>query len=318
MHLPITTEYGNDEWETSPEKFYLFTPKTTAKYYFYGTGGSHIGVSLGGFYTQDNNSFEELKDQDFSTFGYNETAKKKSWNLIKGHTYLIGVYLDDGKNEDFISSGSLEESLSFIISTTDPSPSTSNSASSGSSSSSSSRNLNALYSTSTRNSGSSSSSSSSSSGYSTGDSRSAGSGSTSADYVKTGSDTVRYDATNVSSKATTAKVPATVKIGGKTYRVTTIAAGAFAGNTKLKSVTVGSNVKTIKSGAFKGCTNLKTLTLSTTKLTKKSVKGSLKGSSVKTINAPASKVDAYSKAFAKSNSGSKGKVNVKAKAKSKK
>ena len=58
-----------------------------------------------------------------------------------------------------------------------------------------------------------------SSGFTKGDSRTAGKGSSKAEYVKTGKDTVRYDATGISKKAKKAVVPSTVKIGGKTYNL---------------------------------------------------------------------------------------------------
>ena len=58
----------------------------------------------------------------------------------------------------------------------------------------------------------------------------------------------------------------------------------------------------IDSGAFKD-SKVTTLTIKTTKLTKKSVKGSLKGGKVTKIKAPGSKKKAYKKAFAAGNSG---------------
>lgn len=90
---------------------------------------------------------------------------------------------------------------------------------------------------------------------------------------------------------TKAAVPAAVTLDGISYRVTGIAAGAFSGCTKLKTVTIGKNVidigknvtdigkkafsgcrkltkvtvpgkvKTIGSQAFSGCTGLKTDTI---------------------------------------------------------
>ena len=185
--------------------------------------------------------------------------------------------------------------------------------SSSSSNSSSSLNRNILSSTSSSSSSrSSSSSSSSSSSFSKGDSETGGSGSSKADYVKTGTNTVRYDASQVSSKATKATVPATVKIDGKTYKVTTISAEAFAGNTKIKEITIGKNVKKIAEGAVNGCKNLKTLTVRSKNFTKKGVQGALKGANIKSIGVPPSKVDAYKNIFTKSNTKNGSKPNVKA------
>ena len=76
------------------------------------------------------------------------------------------------------------------------------------------------------------------------------------------------------------KIPATVKINNKNYKVTGISAKAF-----------------------KSAKSVKTLKVKTKKLTKASVKNSLKGSKVVVVKAPKAKVKAYTKYFAKSNSG---------------
>ena len=60
----------------------------------------------------------------------------------------------------------------------------------------------------------------------------------------------------------TVAIPATVKIGGKSYKVTKIAAKAFQNCTKLKKVTIGKNVTTIGANAFKGCKKLASVTIS--------------------------------------------------------
>ena len=170
---------------------------------------------------------------------------------------------------------------------------------SGSSSSSSSK------------SSSSSSSNSSSSSYDKGDVKTASKGASKAEYKKISKTAVRYEATDISDKATKAVVPATVKIGGKIYKVTSIAPKAFAGKKNLKSLTIGKNVKKIGAEAVSKCLKLKTITLNTNGLTKKNVKNSLKGSSVNTIKASDKKVDVYGKIFTKANAGKK--ANVKAK-----
>ena len=70
-------------------------------------------------------------------------------------------------------------------------------------------------------------------------------------YKVAGSSKVTYTA---KKKATaTVTVPATVKVNGKTYKVTTIAANAFTGNKKMKKITVGKNIDTIGKNAFKNC-----------------------------------------------------------------
>ena len=67
-------------------------------------------------------------------------------------------------------------------------------------------------------------------------------------------------------------IPNTIKVSGKTYKVTEIKAGAFKDMKKLTAVTIGENVKTIGKSAFQNCEKLKTITIKTKKLTSSSVK----------------------------------------------
>lgn len=76
-------------------------------------------------------------------------------------------------------------------------------------------------------------------------------------------------------------VPATVKINNKAFKVTQINSKAFTGK-KIRTVTVGANVKTIKANAFKSSRVTK-IVVKSKLLTKKTVKKSLKGSKVKII-----------------------------------
>lgn len=64
-----------------------------------------------------------------------------------------------------------------------------------------------------------------------------------------------------SGKVTTVKIPASVKINGITYKVTSIAAQAFKNNKRITKVSIGGNVTSIGQCAFSGCTKLKTVTL---------------------------------------------------------
>lgn len=64
-----------------------------------------------------------------------------------------------------------------------------------------------------------------------------------------------------SSSATSLSVPATVQYGGKRYKVTAISSSAFQGNTRLKSIIIGSNVTIIGTSSFFGCTALSSVTL---------------------------------------------------------
>lgn len=63
------------------------------------------------------------------------------------------------------------------------------------------------------------------------------------------------------SKSKTITIPATVKIGNTTYKVTSIAANALKGNKKLTKVTIGKNVTSIGKGAFQNCTALTRITV---------------------------------------------------------
>lgn len=61
-------------------------------------------------------------------------------------------------------------------------------------------------------------------------------------------------------------VPATVRIGAKSFKVAFVGSGACQGCPKVANVTIGSNVKEIHSKAFYNCKKLKKVTIKTTKL----------------------------------------------------
>ena len=94
-------------------------------------------------------------------------------------------------------------------------------------------------------------------------------------------------------------VPAKVKIGKKTYKVTKLADYAFKGNRKLKKLTLPKNCSYIGTEVFSGCTKLKTLTIRSTKLTAQTVAdNAFQGMSKKTvIKVPKSKLKEYRKLF---------------------
>jgi beta-galactosidase len=92
-------------------------------------------------------------------------------------------------------------------------------------------------------------------------------------------------------------VPATVKIDGLIYRVTSISNKAFKNNKKLTKVTIGKNVKTIGKAAFAKDAKLKSILVKSTVLTKVG-KGALKGVSGSCkIKVSAKKWKAYKKLF---------------------
>lgn len=87
-----------------------------------------------------------------------------------------------------------------------------------------------------------------------------------------------------------------------------VGAKAFSGCKKLASVQLGTGVARIGKQAFKGCKKLKTLIVKSSKLTRAGVKGSLKGSKLKTVRCKkvtSVRKSLYKDYFAKGNSGRK-------------
>lgn len=108
------------------------------------------------------------------------------------------------------------------------------------------------------------------------------------------SNTVEYKAP-LNNKKATVTVPATVKVSGVTYKVTSIAKNAFKNNKKLKKITIGANITTIGANAFAGCKNLKTVDIKSKKL-KRVGKNAFKGIHKKAVfKVPAKKLKAYKK-----------------------
>ncbi len=96
-------------------------------------------------------------------------------------------------------------------------------------------------------------------------------------------------------------IPATVKANDTSYKVTAIKASAFKNRTKLKKLTIGTNVRMIGKNAFYGCKNLKTIIIKTTKLTSSSVKDKAFKNIYKkaTIKCPRAKLKEYKKLLLK-------------------
>ena len=86
-------------------------------------------------------------------------------------------------------------------------------------------------------------------------------------YQVTGASTVTWLGT-INNNAAVLKIPAAVKINGKKYKVTAVAANACKNNRKLKKVVIGKNVQTIGKKAFFGCSSLKTVRIKSQVLTK--------------------------------------------------
>ena len=104
------------------------------------------------------------------------------------------------------------------------------------------------------------------------------------------------------AKKAKVSIPATVKYLGKKYKVTAIGASAFKSNKKLKSVTIGKNVKVIGKKAFCKDSKLSSVTIKSKLLKASKVgKNAFKGVSKSVVfKVPAAKKKAYSKIIAKS------------------
>ncbi len=94
-------------------------------------------------------------------------------------------------------------------------------------------------------------------------------------------------------------IPATVKIQGKKYKVTEIAAKAFMNCKKLKQVVIGKNVKKIGNQAFYGCSKLSKIQFKGTAITKIGKNAMKKTSAKIKVTAPAKKKTVYCKLIKK-------------------
>ena len=103
----------------------------------------------------------------------------------------------------------------------------------------------------------------------------------------------------VKKAATSATIPATVKVKGTAYKVTAIGKAAFKNDKKLTKVTIGKNVKTIGAKAFYKNSKLKNVVIKTKQLSavgKNAFKGIVKKAY---LNVPNKKAAAYKKVFNK-------------------
>ena len=119
--------------------------------------------------------------------------------------------------------------------------------------------------------------------------------STGAVYKVTGKNTVEY--VKATTKKASRTIPSTVKLKGIKCQVTSIAAKAFKGDTKIKTVVIPSTVRKIGKEAFAKCKNLKKITIKTAYLSSKKVgANAFKGIHVKaTIKVPKKQKKAYQK-----------------------
>ena len=111
---------------------------------------------------------------------------------------------------------------------------------------------------------------------------------------------------------TSLEVGNTVKIKGKSFKVTAIGNNAFHGYKKLKSVSVGKNVKKIGTKAFYGCKNLKKIIIKNKQLQAKKVGNkAFKGIYSKVnIKVPKPKLKSYKKILRAKGVGKRAKIHT--------
>lgn len=100
-------------------------------------------------------------------------------------------------------------------------------------------------------------------------------------------------------KGKTVNIPDTITVGGKVYKITSIAANACRDNTKITKLVIGKNVKKIGKEAFRNCTKLKSINCKT-KLLKagKVKKNAFKGVNKKVVlKVPKAQKSLYKKLF---------------------
>ncbi|WP_270652442.1 leucine-rich repeat domain-containing protein [Blautia massiliensis (ex Durand et al. 2017)] len=112
-----------------------------------------------------------------------------------------------------------------------------------------------------------------------------------------GKGTVVFTGATDKAARKTLTIPTTVKIGGKSFRVTAIGTSAMSGAKKLTTVKIGANIMTVGVKAFCGCSKLSNVTIFSTKLTTaKTGANAFKGiRSNCRFKVPASRVSAYKK-----------------------
>ncbi len=102
-------------------------------------------------------------------------------------------------------------------------------------------------------------------------------------------------------------VPSSIKVNGKTYKVTSIAASAFKGDKKLKSIVIGSNIRAIGSKALYGDKKLAKITFKGKKV-KRIGSSAFRGIYKKAVfKAPSSKLKSYKKMIKKAGAPKKAK-----------
>ena len=115
-----------------------------------------------------------------------------------------------------------------------------------------------------------------------------------------GKGTVELVSIPSNSKKTTITVPSTIKISGKTFRVSSIGSKAFRKNTYVKKVVLGKYITNIGQESFYGCKQLKIIEIKSTNLKSVGKNAVAKIYKKACIKVPSSKVKTYKKLFKKS------------------
>ena len=115
-----------------------------------------------------------------------------------------------------------------------------------------------------------------------------------------GKGTVELVSIPSNSKKTTITVPSTIKISGKTFRVSSIGSKAFRKNTYVKKVVLGKYITNIGQESFYGCKQLKTIEIKSTNLKSVGKNAVAKIYKKACIKVPSSKVKTYKKLLKKS------------------
>ncbi len=102
-----------------------------------------------------------------------------------------------------------------------------------------------------------------------------------------------------SKNVTSLKIPDTIRINGKNYKVTEIGDNACLNLKKLSSVTIGKNVKTIGYAAFADCKALKKITFKGTSLGKVKANAFAGIKNKATVTCPKAKLTKYTKLLQK-------------------
>ena len=95
-------------------------------------------------------------------------------------------------------------------------------------------------------------------------------------------------------------MPSTIKISGKTFRVSSIGSKAFRKNTYVKKAVLGKYITNIGQESFYGCKQLKTIEIKSTNLKSVGKNAVAKIYKKAYIKVPSSKVKTYKKLFKKS------------------